>query len=230
MTSEMEFECLLVSKDPAIYKTVSRILRDLSISTSICLSPGKATAALDKGSTDLVVIDWNGEESAELVHAIWKRNNSKKPTVVAVSPSDHAIPGVHIMAKKPLTVEAGKASLKTAYSRMLVDHRRHARYAVMTPVVATDEDGRTLSLTIVDIGDGGVGVVSKEQLTVGAALSFRLRLPDTPRAILLNVRVLWGREWCRYGCEFLRIPPVDLIILHEWLKGKQHIKKPLIEP
>lgn len=229
MTSEMEFECLFVSRDPRVYKVMGRVLRDLSISTNICLSSTKATAVLDKGSTDLVVIDWDSEESAELVHEIWQRTKSKKPTVLAVSATDCALPGVHVVLKKPITLEASKASLKTAYNRMLVDHRRHARYALMVPVIGTDEDGRTVSITALDIGDGGVGIITKELLMVGDVISFRLRLADAPRSILLHVRVLWTREGRRYGCEFLRIPPVDLIILHDWLKAKQRVKKPLAE-
>jgi hypothetical protein len=225
----MEFECLLVSKDPSICRIVGRQLRDFSIVTNVCLSSTKAAAALEKESPDLVVIDWHGEESSELVHTIWQRHQCKKPTVLAVSANEHALPGVHVTLKKPVTVEASKASLKTAYSRMLIDHRRHARYALMMPIVATDETGCSFSVTLLDIGDGGLGIVTKTPLTIGDVLSFRLQLPDTPRAIFVNARVLWSREWSRYGCEFLRIPPVDLMILHDWLKSKQRIKKPLIE-
>jgi hypothetical protein len=85
-----------------------------------------------------------------------------------------------------------------------------------------------LPVNVIDIGDGGVGLVSKEELTIGAVLSFRLLLPDATREIYLQVRVLWIKDYGRAGCEFAQVPPVDLTILHDWLKRKIRIKKPLI--
>ena len=102
----------------------------------------------------------------------------------------------------------------------------------MLPVVATLDDARTMPVIVTDIGDGGVGLSTKEKLVTGDVLSFRLRLPGAlpgaQRDILLHVRVLWTRDYDRAGCEFLMIPPVDLIILHDWLKAKVRVKKPLI--
>jgi hypothetical protein len=227
MTSEMAFECLFVSRDPGVFRIIIRILRDLSISTSICLTSERAHEMLDRGSADLIVIDWEGTSSSELLHNIWQRKKSRKPTVLAVSSSERCPPGVHVVLKKPITAESSKASLKAAYSRMLVDHRRHARYALMTSIIATREDGQSLPVTLLDIGDGGVGLTTREPLLVGDIISFRVRLPGANRDVLVHTRVLWTREYCRFGCEFLRIPPVDLITLHDWLKAKQRIKKPL---
>jgi CheY-like chemotaxis protein len=227
MTAEMAFECLFVSHDPAVFRTVSQILRDLSISTSICVSPQRAAAVLEKGTTDLLVIDWDGASSSELLQGIWQGRKGKMPTVLAVSDSDRALPGVHIMLKKPVTLESSKSSLKSAYCRMLIDHRRHARYAVMKSVTATAEDGAPLSTLVLDIGDGGVGLSTKEDLKVGDVISFRLQLQGATRELLIKVRVVWARDYGRFGGEFLQIPPVDLMILRDWLRDKQQIKKPL---
>src|SRR5579863_140057 len=137
MTSDMAFECLFVSRDTGLFRVIGRILRDLSISTSICLTPSKAFDLLGKGSTDLIVIDWECEESSELLRHIWKGGKWKKPTVVAVSTCDSPLPGAHVILKKPVTAEIGAKCFKDAYSRMLVDYRRHARHALMMPVNAT---------------------------------------------------------------------------------------------
>jgi len=199
----------------------------LSISTSVCVNSSQALDKLGKGSTDLIVIDWEGTESSELLHRLWNDSKHKKPTVVAISSSESLLPGAHVVLKKPVTAESGEKSLKDAYSRMLLDYRRHVRHALMRPVVATFEDGRAVSVTVTDIGDGGVGLISKDKFVVGDVLSFRLPLLGAPRDILVHVRVLWMREYGRVGCEFVRIPPVDLMILHDWLKAKTRVKKPL---
>lgn len=226
MTSDMAFECLFISKDAGVFKTVGRILRDLSISIRLCLSCSAAFDMLAQGSTDLVVLDWEGQESSELLQRIWQGGKWKTPTVVAIALSDSRVPGAHIILRKPVTTETSEKSFRDAYSRMLLDYRRHARHALMTPVVANFDDGRSMPLTITDIGDGGVGLSGKKLPVIGDVLSFQLPLPGSPREILIQARVLWTREYGRAGCQFVRIPPVDLIFLHDWLKAKSQVKKP----
>lgn len=227
MTSEMAFECLFVSNDPGLFTMVARALRELSVSIDICLRSSAAFDRLRDGSIDLVVIDWEGDDSFTLLDKIWRDWQAKKPTIMAISASDTPIPGAHIVLNRPVTPEACMDSFKSAYSRMLRDYRRHARHALMMPVIATRDDGRQFLLTVTDVGDGGVGLCTREELVIGDVLSFRLLLPGTDREVLFHVRVLWTREYSRAGCEFVRIPPVDLMVLHEWLKSKIQVKKPL---
>jgi PilZ domain len=226
MTPDMSFECLFVSRDPGLFATVDRLLRDLSISTNICFSSSRAFDMLERGSTDLVVIDWDNDESDELLRRIWSGGKWRKPTIVAISSSDPPVPGAHVFLKKPVTADAGHKSFKDAYSKMLVDYRRHVRHALMLPTVATFEDARVMPVTIVDISSGGVGLSTKKPLAVDDVLSFRFFLPGTQRDIFLTARVLWTREYGRAGCEFVRIPPVDFVILHDWLRAKTRVKTP----
>ena len=167
MTPEMEFECLLVSRDPALYCTINKVLRNFSIMVEHCLSSSKASDVVTKGTHDLVVIDWEGEASSELLHAIWSLRNKKKPTMLAISDAGGVVLGAHVTLHKPVTLESGTESLKAAYSRMLLDYRLNARYAVMTHVTARDETGRSFPVTLTDLGDGGVGIRSKDPARSG---------------------------------------------------------------
>jgi PilZ domain len=228
MTSDMAFECLLVSRDPSVVSTMNKLLGNLSISTNLCLSSSKVLDQLSEGSTDLIIVDWE-DDSADLLHRIQKSLKWHKPTVVAVSSQDCPVPGAHVVLRKPVTEASGAMSLKAAYSRMLYDYRRHARYALMSSVQATNENNQLVDVTITDIGDGGVGLSSKEGFTIGDVLCFRLLLPGVARPIFIEARVQWTRDYGASGCEYLRIPPVDLNILHDWLRSKAQIKKPLYE-
>jgi hypothetical protein len=228
MTPEMAFECLLVSHDPAVSSTMDRILQDFSIQTNVCPSPTKAANLLAEGSTDLIVIDMESGRSSELLHRIFDSRMRQKPTILAVSPVDCVIPGVHVILRKPVTPESGAKSVKTAYSKMLRDYRKHTRFALMAPVLATDENNRTLSVTVTDIGEGGVGLTTKEKLAIGSTVSFRVPLPGLWAEIYIEACVLWTREYGAAGCEFVRIPPFDLKVLHAWLESRYQFKKPLI--
>src|SRR6266496_1919142 len=228
MTGDMAFECLFVSHDAEVFSMINRLLEEFSISTNLCLRASKASDQLKKGSTDLVVIDWEGDDSSDLVHEIRNSRGRKKPTILAITPSDCPVPRADVVLKKPVSTETATTSLKAAYSKMLINYRIHSRCALMMPVIASDHKGRTISLTVIDIGDGGLGLSSKEPLMIGDVLSFRLRLPGTLREILIESRVLWTREYARVGCEFTRIHPVDVMILRDWLKSKIKVKKPLV--
>jgi hypothetical protein len=228
MTSDMAFECLLVSSDPWVFRTIDRMLQELSIRTNICLRSSRAFDLLAKGSTDLIVIDWEGEESSDLLQQIWKLGKARKPTIIAISALDCPIPGAHVVLRKPVTAESGAKAMRSAYLRMLRDHRVHARYPLMMKLTVTDEANKAVAVTVTDIGDGGLGLNTKAQLTIGETLSIRLLLPGLTRDIYLQVRVLWTREYGAAGCKFLRIPPVDSDILQDWLKNKSQVKKPFI--
>lgn len=228
MTPEMAFECLLVSHDPAVFGTMDRILQDFSIRTNVCSNSSSAANLLAEGSTDLILIDLEEEGSSELMQQICESRMRQKPTILAVSAVDCVIPGVHVILRKPVTPESGTKSLKAAYSRMLRDYRKHTRFALMTPVLATDENNRTLSVTVTNIGEGGVGLTTKERLEIGSIVSFRVPLPGLGSPIHIQARLLWTRKYGAAGCEFVRISPGDLLVLHAWLESKYRFKKPLI--
>ncbi len=229
MTADMTFEGLIVSHDAGIFRVMDRTLRQLSISASVCLGGSKARNHLTKHRTDLLVLDCDMNDWTEVMDEVWKSTRSKKPTVVAISRTQSRVPGAHVVVKKPITDEGAAESLKAAYHRMLHDYRRHARHAVMMPVVATDEKQGSVSIMVTDIGDGGLGISTKEPLSIGKELGLRLKLPRLHREIFLEVRVLWIREYGRAGCEFVRIPPVDATVLNEWLKSRIRVKKPLVD-
>ena len=228
MTPDMAFEGLLVSGNPEVLCNMSRVLRDLSVSTNVCLSSSKAVDMLKQGTADLVVIDWEGEASSELLQKIWESPLKQKPTIIALSLLDQPIRGAHATLQKPLTAESATKSLKDAYSRMLMDHRRNARYVVMLPVRATDESGGSIEVMVTDIGGGGIGLRADQKLTVGETLALRLLLPGATKEISIQARVLWTAQYGAVGCKFVRIPPVDLDILQVWLKARTRVKKPLI--
>jgi hypothetical protein len=228
MTPDMAFEGLLVSGNPEVLCNMSRVLRDLSISTNVCLSSSKAVNMLKERSTDLVVIDWEGAGSSELLQKIWESPLRPKPTIIALSLVGQPIRGAHATLQKPVTAESATKSLKAAYSRMLMDHRRNARYVVMLPVRATDKSGRSLEVMVTDIGGGGIGLRADQKLPIGETLVLRLSLPGATKEIHIQARVIWTAQHGAVGCEFVRIPPVDLDILQDWLKARVRVKKPLI--
>lgn len=228
MTPEMSFDCLLVSDDPAVVCTIDPILQELSICTSSCPDPSKAAGILGQVSTDLVIVDLDKDNSMDLVNRICALQNQQKPTMVAVSAKDQAIPGVHILLRKPVTHESGLNSLRLAYSRMLQDFRKHTRFALMMSVMAVDESERKIPIIVTNIGQGGFGFTTKERVKTGEILAMQIPLPGLGREIYIRARVVWTRDYGASGCAFVHLSPFDGQLLNAWLESKYRIKKPLI--
>ena len=228
MTPEMAFECLLVSHDTGLCCTMNEVFNNFSIVVETCLTASKAGEIFSTRNPDLVAIDWDGDPSSSLLQTIWTSPHRRKPTILGLSGDARPIPGAHFVLRKPVSKRSATESLKAAYHRMLLDYRLKTRYAIMTRLDARNAEGRNVSVTVTDIGEGGMGLSSKEKLAVGNELAFVLHLPQTPRAIHIQARVIWTREYGAAGCDFLAIPPVDREMLRDWLKTKTQVKKPLI--
>ena len=229
MTADMAFECLLVSQDPSVVNIMNKLLGDLAISTNVC--PNSATAAtfLSEGSTDLVIVDGQ-KEFTELLNHINHSRRKEKPTVVVVSELESPVIGTHSLLQKPITAESGKRSLQTAYANLLQDYRRHTRYALVSSLIAElNNSDRFIRITVVNIGEGGVGLNTEEHLVKGDVLSFPLLLPGAESPIHIEGRVLWAREYGAVGCEFTNISQADRARLSVWLENQCRIKKPLVE-
>ena len=224
MTPDMAFECLLVSHDPAVCSTFTSLLRDFCVQSDHCPSSSRARQWLAKGSHDLIVLDWEGPASLAAIKEI--RRMKRNPTVMAISAEDCPLPGVHVAVRKPMTRECAQAYFRVAYSRMLIDRRQRARYAIMTPADACNERKRRIPITVTDIGQGGIGLSSKEKLAVGELLSLNLPLGSRGKTISIVARILWTREYGAAGGEFVRISASDRNTLREWLRQKVRFKKP----
>ena len=138
------------------------------------------------------------------------------------------MPGVDVMVRKRGTLESGISSVKEAYSRMLQDFRKHTRFAPMTPVLATDENGRYVSLTVTNIGEGGVGLATKEKPAIGSTLCFPITLPGLENEISIRARVLWTRQCGIAGRQFVHMQPFDVLLFRTWLESRYRIKQSLI--
>lgn len=228
MTSEMAFECLLVSGDPSVSGALAPLLRDLSITTDLCQDPSHLASYTNQGSTDLFVVDLDGTSGYDAIRTIRSVQRHQKPTILGVSTSARVVPGVDVQLRKPITRESGLRSLRTAYSRMVRDFRKHTRFAIMHHTLAKDENDVALSVIVTNIGEGGVGLTSPRKLAIGSQLSFETTLPGLDTEIHIRARILWTRDYGAAGAEFVYLKPFDLHLLHAWLDSRYRLKKPLI--
>ncbi len=227
MTPEMAFECLFVSRDPVLYNTMDQVLQNLSISVDHCPHPSEACDAIVKGTHDLVLIDWESDATSIFMRTIWSLSKKKKPTTVVIT-DETSVPGAHVILHKPVTLETGTQSLKTAYARMLLDYRMQSRHAVMAGGTANTETGLAFPIMVTDISEGGVGIKNSEPVPVGSMLLLKFPLRDAPMPLHIRARVVWTRGYGTAGCEIIDMPPDERVVFRDWIKARTQVKKPLI--
>jgi len=225
MTPEMVFECLVVSDDNQVLSLMNCTLDRLSIDVERCANPVKGLELLAKRDVDLVVCDCKGAPGEiELLNAVLTSDRKRKPTVITVVDSPFLAlgaksAGAHVIIRKPLTRESSAQGLKTAYSRMVREERRAARYAIMRRVLAKNQRGELVPITITDISEHGIGLFSKKKIDVGELLSFELALSNATLSITVQARLLWTRHSLG-GADFACMSDADRRFLHGWLASR----------
>ena len=224
MTPEMVFECLVVSDDIQVLSLMKCALDRLSIDVERCANPVKGLELLAKRDVDLVVCDCKGAPGEmELLNGVLTGDRKRKPTVITVVDSPFLAlgaksAGAHVIIRKPLTRESSARGLKTAYSRMVREERRAARYAIMRRVLAKNQRGELVPITITDISEHGIGLFSKKKIDVGELLSFELALSNA-MSITVQARLLWARHRLG-GADFECMSDADRRFLHGWLASR----------
>ena len=231
MTPEMAFEGLLISQNADILATMHRILDDFSIVIYICVRPSKAIDQWESRAVDLLVLDCQDAElSSKIIRKATEDRKARNPTILAIvndtaGRERAAAAGAHVLVQKPITADVGVKSMKKAYSLMVRDYRRYARYGVLNSVTASIENGDQFPVTILDISEGGVGFLTKQELEVGSVLTFPIALPMAERDIHVQASLVWKNDCGAAGAEFMNISTADSRILYRWLWSKCRFKK-----
>ena len=203
-------------------------MQDFSIAIDHCLLGSKGLKALEEENPDLVVIDCQGETYPKFLQKLSNVAKKPKPTTVLIAERELSSGLSHIFLTRPVSNWSATQAMKSAYSRMLVNHRLHARHAVYEPVEAQDETGKTHRVVVTDLGEGGFGLRATD-LSVGTRVSLCVHPPGLSVALHIEGRVIWTREYGTAGCEIVAMPPVDRDIYREWLKDRIRVRKPLID-
>jgi hypothetical protein len=96
MTSDMAFECLLVSRDLGVVCAMNKVLKNFSITTNICFTSSKAADYLAGRTTDLIIVDWD-DSTVGLLRSIQSSEDYQKPTILAVSAPNQTVSGVDVV-------------------------------------------------------------------------------------------------------------------------------------
>jgi TonB family protein len=107
-----------------------------------------------------------------------------------------------------------------ALSQPTESKRSVPRYELTVPLALTvlrSGIPNTISGRTVEIGEGGMGVVSASQLTVGESVRVEFLIPHTSAPVRATAVVRYQHERC-FGLQFLRLPVEQQSIVRYWTR------------
>ena len=96
--------------------------------------------------------------------------------------------------------------------------RREPRFPVDTRVTV-NHAGQTVPGQAVEVGQGGIAILTVADLTVGEVVELQFKL----RQNMLRLRaIIRNRKGARYGMEFLTLSPQQREHIVNWCRGMTH--------
>jgi len=225
VTTDMAFECVLVSKDMSVITTMNRLLSDFSISTNVCPSAADAGSLLEGRSVDLVIVDFQDDSCKDLLSKIGRTGRFQRTAVLAIADNNQFVRRADILLEKPFWTDSALKQLRMAYSKMMRDHRLRGRVPLIASANATNQNQQSVPLKITDIGYEGIGFRPQAAVAANDVLTFHLSLPDMPGSLLIKLKVLWTRNYGIAGGRFEDLAPRDVATLRDWMRRKTWVKR-----
>lgn len=173
-------ECLLVGVGAQTLVTVRRALRELAITGHACTRQELA-ACLNGDRFSIVVLDGDAAHAPELLSKIRDYCSRTAAVSLLLLPEAGGTPrgfgrGATMMARKPLTADSARKSLRSALSLTRPPRRRTFRLCV-EPLVHIAGGEQIQRAQVLDVSDTGIAVRAPEMLPRGASVELRLLLP-----------------------------------------------------
>ncbi len=86
------------------------------------------------------------------------------------------------------------------------EERKCLRHECPVPVEGR-EDSAFAETRVIDIGHGGIGLISSRTVTIGEEIALEIELTEGEQPVLVMGQVQWvkkGKDCCRFGIKFTK--------------------------
>ena len=203
-----------------------RLLHDLEIEVEHYTDPHTAIEDLVRGGFDSIIVDTDDAAGAGLVlQTVRSLPTSKARLVIALATAHTAAhlgfgAGAHLAIYKPVSVERLGLTMRAVRNLIARDRRRGTARVPMNVAATLLRDGSTIAVLVVDLSEGGAAVRCIEPIPATSNLKLNCWLPDSERAFVAPVEVMWQSESGQSGLRFLNLSSESRRQLQQYLKAK----------
>jgi DNA-binding NarL/FixJ family response regulator len=218
--------CLLLSEDEQSVSVLRRLLRDLEIGVEHYTDPHSAIEDLVRGSFDSIIVDTDDPAGAGLVLQTVRGLPSNKPRLVIALASVHTAAhlgfgaGAHLAIYKPVSVDRLGLTIRAVRNLIARDRRRGPARVPINVAATLVRDGARTAVLVVDLSEGGAAIRCNESISATGALTLNCWLPETQKAFVASVEVMWQADNGQSGLRFLNLSSEPRRLLQQWLKAR----------
>ena len=216
---------LILCAHPESQTTIDHVFGQHNIKSHIALTSWAARKMMMEREFDLMIVDFDEPEAAEMVDAWCQRGPNSSKVVIVMGTSSETLKlarqkHCHFVMQKPLNGLVIVRTLKIAFSVLMKKRRADIRQTANVKTLAILRDGnatKDFPLTLVDISMGGACVKSNALLPLQKQLDLAFRLEEGGELIQLTGKVVWCEPNGFAGVRFTAVPPKAAKALNRWM-------------
>lgn len=204
---------------------LQQALSDLGIAVEVFSSSSLAYENERQHKFDAVIVDCDTDGGTDFLKSIQTSLTNAQSLALAVVSSDIGLPaafqmGANLALQKPLSLDAVRSSLRTAYGLILQERRRHFRYPVDLPVQIYPDEQTIIHATAINLSEGGMALKCERELSDNSQVKLSFYLPGTKSGMELHAIVIWKDPLGRIGVRFDAPNVTTRHRLNEWLEAQ----------
>ncbi len=212
---------MLVSRDHQEISVLECILGGLHIEVDVESEPQRAFHKLSRSKVDALIVDSDLDGTQNLLVELEKGTFQESVPLVIMSGSPRR-PGdglahASFHFAKPISVEQAVRVLSSARNLILDGRLRYHRQVMDLPAVLKFGKSK-LTARIMNLSQGGVGVIADSKLPMSEPLDIRFSLPRNKRRFELKGEVVWGDPQGRGGIRFVDMSKETQRALQLWIE------------
>ena len=203
-----------------------RLLHDLEIEVEHYTDPHTAIEDLVRGGFDSIIVDTDDAAGAGLVlQTVRSLPTSKARLVIALATAHTAAhlgfgAGAHLAIYKPVSVDRLGLTIRAVRNLIARDRRRGTARVPINVAANLLRDGNSTAVLVVDLSEGGAAIRCNEPIPATGNLTLNCWLPDTQKAFVAPVEVMWQSESGQSGIRFLNLSSESRRQLQQYLNAK----------
>ncbi len=223
----MKLDAILVCRNQATAEAVTRALQQFDVSPLQFPESAAAIQALSERPCDLVLVDLEDSEQANLALGELRLapTNSTLLTAALVKNEDKAqeafARGAHFVLAPPFAPGPVQGVLQAVSALIRRDRRHSTRVPIQLPVSLSWEESEDVEAILLDLSEEGMDIIAAQALPAFADVRFHFALPEDGAMIDGSGTVAWVNPNGECGIRITEISEESGSRLQEWIASNK---------
>ena len=229
----MEAKMLLLAGTDELVRRFSTIFSEVGVIVEVVPDTATAISEISAKQFCSLLVDCSVEGGLDVLELVRQTTPNQKAIVFALVDGNLAarkanLCGANFLITAPINWDLVRRMARASQSMLLRERRNNDRERVRTTAFLSFAPHEESPVMTLDLSDGGMAVLSKDKLTMGAQAFVRFLLPGTNIRVECKGKVMWTRNDGQAGLKFLHLPESSRQDIKDWFS--KHRPKRMSRP